>query len=80
MNHKRTLMMLRALHGFTGEIAAGASDEPEIRDDGLCYNCDGQGVVFPGMPGRPTMIDTSRVVKCPVCGGTGKSKPQRRLF
>lgn len=73
----RTLMTLRLLYGFKGELGEGLD---ELRDDALCYNCDGQGKVFPGLPGRPMLADTSRVVTCPVCDGTGKKKPQLRLF
>ena len=70
-------MILRALHGLTGEeIAAGVDG----RDDSLCYNCDGQQYVFPGLPGKPMMLDTSRILKCPTCGGTGKRPPQIPLF
>ncbi len=75
MSHgARTLAALRALHGFTGDLGE------ELRTDGLCYNCDGQGKVFPGLPGRPTIPDTSRIVTCPICDGSGKRKPQMPLF
>lgn len=77
MSQRKELMILRALHGLHGEIAAGL-DEP--RDDALCYNCDGQGRVFPGLPGHPMIPDTSQILECPVCDGSGKSKPQLRLF
>lgn len=73
----RRLMILRELYGLKGEIGAGLET---IRDDDICYNCDGQTKVFPGLPGRPTIPDTSRVVTCPVCDGTGKKPPQKRLF
>ncbi len=70
-------MILRALHGLTGdEIAAGV----EVRNDALCYNCEGQCYVFPGMLGKPMTLDTSRILKCPTCGGTGKRPPQMPLF
>jgi hypothetical protein len=70
-------MMLRALHGLTGEIGAGLA---EVRDDALCYNCDGQGKVFPGLAGKPMVADTSRIVDCPICDGSGRRAPQMRLF
>lgn len=76
MSH-RLLMALRALHGRTGDLGAELTD---LRDDDLCYNCDGQTKVFPGLPGHPMVPDTSRIVTCPVCGGSGRKPPQMRLF
>ena len=70
-------MMLRALYGFKGELGEGLD---AIRDDALCYNCDGQGQVFPGLPGHPQIPDTSRIATCPICDGTGRKPPQIRLF
>lgn len=89
MTIRKDLLLLRALHGLTGnEIAAGldleavpSGRQPPMpaRNDSLCWACDGQQYVFPGLPGKPMMLDTSRIVKCPVCHGTGKRHPQRRL-
>lgn len=44
----------------------GATAKPII-----CYNCTGQGKVFPGVPGFPRTVDTSQIVTCPVCKGSG---------
>lgn len=76
-NQRKDLMMLRKLYGLHGELGAGLD---ELRDDALCYNCDGQGSVFPGLPGRPQLVDTSRIVTCPICDGTGRKPPQMRLI
>lgn len=76
---RRRLLMLRRLHNLEGDQVAGDINFDTGRDDGLCWACDGQAKVFPGMPGHPMMLDTSRVVDCPVCHGTGKRPPQRRL-
>ena len=72
-------MILRALHGFAGPEIADGIDLENFRNDSLCWACDGQCQVFPGLPGRPTMLDTSRIVDCPICHGTGKRPPQLRL-
>lgn len=74
MSLSKELAALRALHGLGGDMTP-----VEIRDDGLCYNCDGQGKVFPGIPGHPMIPDTSRILTCPICDGTGKRKPQMKL-
>lgn len=80
MTIRKELLLLRALHGLTGHEIAEGIDLVNLRDDSLCYNCEGQCYVFPGLPGRPMMLDTSRILKCPTCGGTGKRPPQMRLF
>lgn len=35
-----------------------------------CYNCNGQGAVFPGVPGSREP-DTRRIITCPICKGEG---------
>lgn len=88
MSLRKDLLLLRVLHGLPGkEIAEGISfdnlpdlEGPFLRDDSLCWNCDGQKMVFPGLPGKPMIPDTSRILTCPTCGGTGKRPPQMRLF
>lgn len=79
MTIRKELMILRALHGFTGEIGEGVEDPPPVRDDALCWACDGQQYVFPGLPGKPMLLDTSRIVECPICHGSGMRPPQLRL-
>lgn len=77
--------MLRALAGLAGDEIADGLDldaeyiPPHIRDPSLCWNCEGRQFVFPGLPGKPMILDTSRILKCPTCGGTGKRPPQLRL-
>lgn len=45
-----------------------------------CYNCNGQGKVFPGVPGG-RHPDTSRIIDCPICKGSGyRNGEQLRLF
>jgi len=39
---------------------------------GLCWYCNGQGAVFGGVPGRPTLTDPENICECPRCEGTGK--------
>jgi DnaJ-class molecular chaperone len=62
-----------ALKGMADHYAA----ERE-REQSKCYNCNGQGAVFPGVAGHPRIVDTSRVLTCPICHGTGKR--ELRLF